>query len=87
MTYEFETCRLSGEGNTIFPNEIIIDDEEEVVIHRKPKLIGCRETKIMFGAIASVQIDKHSLFADIVMKPGADARLLPVASPVMMRMK
>ena len=46
MTYEFETCRLSGEGNTIFPDEIIIDDEEAVVIHRKPKLIGCRETKM-----------------------------------------
>lgn len=68
MTYEFEACRVSGDGNAIFPDEIIIDYEKEVVIHRKSKLIGCKETKIRFGAIASVQIDKHILFADIVIE-------------------
>lgn len=31
MTYEFEACRVSGDGNTVFPDELIIDDEEEVV--------------------------------------------------------
>lgn len=38
--YIFEDWRVSGDGNAAFPDEIIIDDEEEVVIHRKPKLIG-----------------------------------------------
>ena len=38
--YKFEAWRVSGDGNAVFPDEIIIDDEEEVVIHRKPKLIG-----------------------------------------------
>lgn len=38
------------------------------MILRKPKLIGCKETKIRFGAIASVQIDKHILFADIIIE-------------------
>ena len=68
MTYEFEACRVSGDGNAVFPDEIIIDDEEEVVTHRKPKLIGCKETTIRVGAIASVQIDKHILFADIIIE-------------------
>lgn len=68
MTYEFEACRVSGDGNAIFPDELIIDDEEEVVIHRKPKLIGGKETKIRFGAIASIQVDKHILFADIIIE-------------------
>ncbi|MBR3884751.1 MAG: PH domain-containing protein [Bacteroidaceae bacterium] len=63
--YRFEACRVSGDGNAIFPDEIIIDDEQEVVIHRKPKIIGSKETKIRFGAIASVSCDKHILFADI----------------------
>ena len=36
MTYEFEACRVSGDGNAIFPDEIIIDDEKEVVIHGAP---------------------------------------------------
>lgn len=63
--YKFEAWRVSGDGNAVFPDEIIIDDEEEVVIHRKPKLIGSKETKIRFGAIASVSCEKHILFADI----------------------
>lgn len=66
--YEFEACRVSGDGNALFPEEIIIDDEEEVVIHRKPKLIGSTETQIRFGAIASIQVDKHLLFADIIIE-------------------
>ena len=68
MIYEFEASRVSGDGNAVFPDEIIIDDEEEVLIHRKPKLIGCKETKVRFGAIASIQIDKHILFADIIIE-------------------
>lgn len=68
MTYEFEACRVSGDGNAVFPDEIIIDDEEEVVIHRKLKLIGSKETQIRFGAIASIHIDKHILFADIIIE-------------------
>lgn len=39
-----------------------------MVIHRKPKLIGCKETQIRFGAIASIQVDKHILFADIIIE-------------------
>lgn len=68
MIYEYEASRVSGDGNAVFPDEIIIDDEEEVVIHRKPKLIGCKETKVRFGAIASIQIDTHILFADIIIE-------------------
>lgn len=68
MTYEFEASRVSGDGNTVFPDKVIIDDEEEVVIYRKPKLIGSKETKIRFGAIASIQVDKHILFADIIIE-------------------
>lgn len=66
--YRFTASRVSGDGNTVFPDQIIIDDEEEVVIHRKPKLIGCKETKISFGAIASVEIDKSVFFVDIIIE-------------------
>lgn len=66
--YEFEASRVSGNGNAVFPDEIIIDDEEEVVILRKPKLIGSKETKVRFGAIACIEVDKHILFADIIIE-------------------
>jgi len=58
MTYEFTASRVSGDGNAVFPDEIIIDDEEEVLIYRKPRLIGCKESKVRFGAIGSVTIQK-----------------------------
>lgn len=66
--YQFEACRVFGDGNAIFPAEIIIDDEEEVLIYRKPKLIGCDETRVRFGAIGSITIEKHILFADIIIE-------------------
>lgn len=66
--YEFTASRVSGDGNAVFPDKIIIDDDEEVVIYRKAKLIGSKEIKIRFGAIASVMCDKHVLFADIVIE-------------------
>ena len=66
--YKFTACRVSGDGNAIFPDEIIIDNDEEVVIHRKPKLIGSKETKFSFGAIASVEFDKSLIFVDIIIE-------------------
>lgn len=66
--YEFEASRVSGDGNAVFPDKLIIDDDDEAVIYRKPKLIGSKETKIRFGAIASVSYDKHVLFADIIIE-------------------
>ena len=68
MIYEFEASRVSGDGNAVFPDELIIDTDEEVMIHRTPKLIGSKETEIRFGAIASIQVDKHILFADIIIE-------------------
>lgn len=67
MAYHFSASRIT-DGNSVFPEEIIIDDEEEVVIHRKPRLIGSKETRIRFGAIASVEVNKHILFADIIIE-------------------
>ena len=65
MIHKFTACRVSGDGNAVFPDEIIIDDEEEVVTFRKPRLIGCNESRVRFGAIGSVTVQKHLLFADI----------------------
>ncbi|MBP5507804.1 MAG: hypothetical protein J6Y23_08180 [Prevotella sp.] len=65
MIYKFYASRVSGDGNSVFPDEIIIDDEEEVLIYRKPRVIGCKESRVRFGAIGSVSIQKHLLFADI----------------------
>ena len=65
MIHRFYASRVSGEGNAVFPDEIIIDDEEEVLIYRKPRVIGFKESRVRFGAIGSVSIQKHLLFADI----------------------
>ena len=74
--YEFTASRISGDGNAVFPDEIIIDDDEEVIIHRKPKVIGSKETKIRFGAIGSVSVNKHLLFADIIIETNGGLRVV-----------
>lgn len=66
MTYHFTASRVSGDGNAIFPDEIIIDDDN--VTYRKAKVIGRKETKIAFEAIGCVSIDKHILFTDIIIE-------------------
>lgn len=66
MIYHFSASRISGEGNAVFPDEIIIDDDS--ITYRKQKVIGSKETKINFSAIGSVSVDKHILFADIIIE-------------------
>lgn len=68
MAYHFTASRVSGESNAVFPDELIIDDRNEYVIYRKPRLIGCQEVKIRFAAIGSVSVDKHVLFADVIIE-------------------
>lgn len=63
--YTFTASRISGTENIIFPDQIIIDTSKKIVIHRKPRLIGGKETKIKFSSIASASCDKHILFADV----------------------
>jgi hypothetical protein len=63
--YEFTASRVTG-GNAVFPDKIIITDE--FFIYRKAKVIGYEEKKIRFAAIGSVSIDKHLLFADIIIE-------------------
>lgn len=68
MIYKYTAYRVSGDGNVVFPDEIIIDDREEVVVFRKPRIIGCKNVRIRFSSIGSVTIDKHILFADIIIE-------------------
>lgn len=65
MIYKFTACRVSGDGNAVFPDEIIIDEEEEVLDYRKPRVIGCKESRVRFGTIGSVSVNKGLIFADI----------------------
>lgn len=64
--YRFSASRISGDGNAVFPDELIIDNE--FVIFRKGRLLGYQETKIRHHAVGSVHLDKHLLFADIIIE-------------------
>lgn len=66
MPYEFTASRVSGDGNAVFPDEIIIDDD--CVTYRKPRVIGSKEIKVRYKAIGSVSLDKHILFADVIIE-------------------
>ena len=66
MYYEFIASRVSGDGNALFPDKIIITDDS--VIYRKGRMIGYKEMTIKRRAIGSVSLNKHLLFADIVIE-------------------
>ena len=68
MKYKFTACRVTGGSNVVFPDEIIIDIDEELLIHRKPYVIGCKETKIRFDPIDCVTINKHILFLILLLR-------------------
>jgi hypothetical protein len=66
MAYEFTASRVSGDGNAVFPDKLIITDE--YVIYRKARVIGYKETKIRLSAVGSVSVQQHLLFADIIIE-------------------
>ena len=63
MGREFTACRVSGDGNAIFPDKIIIDSLRKELVYRKSRLIGYKETRVGFDAIGSVSIRKSILFS------------------------
>lgn len=50
MAYCFTASRISGDGNAIFPDQIIIDDDENRVIYQKGTLLGYKSTTLRFAA-------------------------------------
>lgn len=66
MAYEYTASRVSGDGNAVFPDKLIITDE--YVIYRKSRVIGYKETKIRLSAVGSVSVRQHLLFADIIIE-------------------
>ena len=73
MYYEFTASRISGDGNAVFPDKLIITNDG--VIYRKGRVIGYKEIKIRHSAIGSVSLDKHLLFADIIIETNGGQRI------------
>lgn len=67
MSYHHYTAsRITGNGNAVFPDEIIIEDD--CVTYRKGQIFGYKETKINVAAIGCVSVKAGLLFADVVIE-------------------
>ena len=67
MSYHHYTaCRVTGNGNAVFPDEIIIEDD--TVTYRKGQIVGYKETKINVAAIGCVSVKAGLLFADVIIE-------------------
>ncbi len=67
MSYHHYTAsRIAGNGNTVFPDEIIIEDD--CVTYRKGQIVGYKETKINVAAIGCVSVKAGLLFADVIIE-------------------
>lgn len=73
--YEFSACRVTG-GNAVFPDTIIIDKSKKEVIYRKSKVIGCHKIIVPFSSLGCITIDKHVLFADVIIETNGGKRIV-----------
>jgi hypothetical protein len=68
MAYHFTASRISGDGNAIFPDKIIIDTDENRVTYQKGTLLGYKTTSLRFTAIGCVSMSEGILFRDITIE-------------------
>ena len=66
MAYHFTACRVTGNGNAVFPDKIIIHDD--FVTYRKGQIVGYKETKISLASIGCVSVKAGLLFADVIIE-------------------
>ena len=64
--HHFTASRITGNGNAVFPDEIIIDDD--IVTYRKGQIVGYKETKINVAALGCVSVKAGLLFADVIIE-------------------
>ncbi len=64
--YHYTASRITGNGNVVFPDEIIIDDD--TLTYRKGQIIGYKETKVNVAAIGCVSVKAGLLFADVIIE-------------------
>ena len=67
MAYRFTASRV-GSGDVVFPDEIIIDYDEQILVYRKPSLRGYQSTTIRFAAIGSVSVSNGLMFRDVIIE-------------------
>ena len=75
MKHTFSASRVTG-GNAVFPDQLVIDDDAQMVTYRKKKLIGYDETTIRFSAIGSVSRSAGLLFCDITIETNGGVTIL-----------
>jgi hypothetical protein len=62
----FLAQRISNKKNILFPDKIIVDDEN--VTYYKGKLIGYLKTLVSRKSIASITISEGVLFSEIIIE-------------------
>ena len=68
MSYNhFTASRVTG-GNAVFPDEIIIDEDEQKLTYRKGQIIGYKETILSFRAIGCASLSAGLLFSDVIIE-------------------
>ena len=75
MKHTFSASRVTG-GNVVFPDQLVIDDNAQMVTYRKKKLIGYDETTIRFSAIGSVSRSAGLIFCDVSIETNGGVTIL-----------
>jgi len=75
MKHTFSASRVTG-GNVVFPDQLVIDEESQMVTYRKKKLIGYDETTIRFSSIGSVSRSAGLIFCDVTIETNGGVTIL-----------
>ena len=75
MKHTFSASRVTG-GNAVFPDQLVIDEDAQMVTFRKKKLIGYDETTIRFSSIGSVSRSAGLLFCDVTIETNGGVTIL-----------
>ena len=66
MAYHFTACRVTGNGNAVFPDQIIIHDD--YLTYRKGQVVGYKETKVSLASVGCVSVKAGLMFADVIIE-------------------
>ena len=60
----------------MFPDQLVIDEESQMVTYRKKKLIGYDETTIRFSSIGSVSRSAGLIFCDVTIETNGGVTII-----------
>ena len=75
MTYHFTASRVSVDNNLVFPDQLIINTDNNSLVYKKATLLGYKSNTLRLAAIGSVSMSEGILFRDITIETNGGQKI------------